>query len=105
MNGHRCHSFMCPVDILVGASRSGEDCVCGWRCVACGEIVDPLIVQNRIRVKDQRCVSRERKPRQAVRAIRSFIGRRGIHSSGIGSKVEGGRTSVGLSSEARLGNA
>jgi hypothetical protein len=69
MTCRRCHGFMCPVDLLVGASGSRHDRVCGWRCVACGEIIDLVIVQNRIRAKDQRCVRRERKPRQSVHGV------------------------------------
>jgi len=41
---------MCPVDLLVEASSSGHDSVSGWRCVACGEIIDLVIVQNRFRL-------------------------------------------------------
>jgi hypothetical protein len=72
MTCHRCHGLMCPVDVLVGVSGSGHDSVCGWRCVACGEIIDLVIVQNRIRMKDQRFVRRERKPRQSVRRVPAF---------------------------------
>jgi hypothetical protein len=64
---HRCQGFMCPADLLVGRSDSEYDSSCGWRCVACGEIVDQVIVRNRIRAKDQRCVRRLKKPRQPVR--------------------------------------
>jgi hypothetical protein len=46
MSCHRCHGCMCPADLFVGASGNGHDGVCGWRCVACGEIIDLVIVQN-----------------------------------------------------------
>jgi hypothetical protein len=68
----RCHGFMCPVDLLVGASSNGHDSVRGWRCVACGEIVDQVIVRNRIRAKDQRFVRRQKKPRQPVLRVPAY---------------------------------
>lgn len=73
MNCHRCHGFMCPADLLVRGSGSGNDCVRGWRCVACGEIIDQVIVLNRIRARDQRYVRRQRKPRQAVLRSQVFL--------------------------------
>jgi hypothetical protein len=66
MNCHRCHGFMCPVDLLIGVRGSGYESVHGWRCVACGEIVDRVIVQNRIRASTQRLVKRQKRPRQPV---------------------------------------
>jgi hypothetical protein len=63
---------MCPVDPLVGASSNGHDSVRGWRSVACGEIVDQVIVRNRIRAKDQRFVRRQKKPRQPVLRIPDY---------------------------------
>jgi hypothetical protein len=73
MTCHRCHGFMCSIDLLVGASGSGYDSVHGWRCVACGEIVDQVIVQNRIRASTQWLVRREKRPRQPVRMIPAFF--------------------------------
>ena len=67
MTCHRCQGFMCPADLLVGRSDSEYDSSCGWRCVACGEIIDRVIVRNRIRARDERCVRRLKKPRQPVR--------------------------------------
>jgi hypothetical protein len=72
MTCHRCHGFMCPVDLLVGASGSGHVSFRGWRCVACGEIVDRVIVWNRVRVRDQRFVKRLKEPRQPVRTVPAF---------------------------------
>lgn len=69
MTCHRCHGFMCPTDLLVGRSGSEYDSFRGWRCVACGEIVDEVIVRNRIRTRDQRCVRRLKKSRQPVRMM------------------------------------
>jgi hypothetical protein len=69
MTCHRCQGFMCPVDFLVGRSESECDSVRGWRCVACGEIVDWMIVWNRVCVRDQRLVKRLKDPRQPVRLL------------------------------------
>jgi hypothetical protein len=46
MTCHRCHGFMCSADLFVKASGNGHDGVYGWRSVACGEIIDLVIVQN-----------------------------------------------------------
>lgn len=72
MNCHRCHGFMCPMDLLAGASGSGQDRVRGWRCVACGEIIDQVIVQNRIRLRGRRFVRRQGKLRQTVLRVPAF---------------------------------
>jgi peptide methionine sulfoxide reductase MsrB len=69
MTCHCCQGFMCPADLFVGRSGSKYDSSCGWRCVACGEIIDRVIVRNRIRARDQRCVRRLNKSRQPVRMM------------------------------------
>jgi hypothetical protein len=66
MSCHRCHGFMCPVDLLDRVSGSGDDSFRAWRCVACGEIIDLVIVRNRNCASDQRFVRRQKKPRQLV---------------------------------------
>lgn len=60
---------MCPMELLVGASGSEHDSFRGWRCVAYGEIIDRVIVRNRIRARDQRFVRRLKKSRQPVRTV------------------------------------
>ena len=72
MTCHRCHGFMCPADLFVEASGNEHDGVRAWRCVACGEIIDLVIVQNRLRERGQRFVRREKRLRQPVRAIPAF---------------------------------
>jgi len=67
MSCHRCHGLMYPMDLLIGASGNGHDPVCGWRCVSCGEVVDQVIVQNRMRARGRRFARREKRPRQPVR--------------------------------------
>jgi hypothetical protein len=43
------------VDHFVDLAASGEIWMPGWRCLTCGEIVDPLIEQHR----QQQCEHRE----------------------------------------------
>lgn len=65
----RCQGLMHPVDPLdpFDALREGEqDRVHAWRCVACGEIIDQVIMQNRMRPRIQRGVRRGPTPRQTV---------------------------------------
>lgn len=62
MNCRRCRGLMCAVDLLVSVSTSGKDCLCGWRCISCGEIIDPVIVWNRIRAKNQQLIQGNQKP-------------------------------------------
>ncbi len=63
----RFHGLMHPMDLLIGASGSEHDRVFGWHCVSCGEIVDQVIVQNRMRARGRRFARREKRPRQPVR--------------------------------------
>ena len=42
----RCRGTM-VVDHFVDMATSGEIWMPGWRCLMCGEIVDPLIENNR----------------------------------------------------------
>lgn len=72
MNCHRCHGFMCLVDSFAGGGGSGPDSVRAWRCVVCGEVIDWVIVRNRIRARDRRSVKRQKKPGQSVRRVLAF---------------------------------
>jgi len=90
MTCHRCHGFMCPADFLDGRRDSDYDSDCGWRCVACGEIIDRVIVQNRIQARDQRYARQLKSSHQPVRMMRPTKGRQVGHSSRVGSTVEGG---------------
>ena len=63
---------MCSADLFVEASGNGHDGVRALRCVACGEIIDLVIVQNRLRERGQRFVRREKRFRQPVHAIPAF---------------------------------
>ncbi|MDN5940475.1 MAG: hypothetical protein L0H94_01215 [Nitrospira sp.] len=72
MTCHRCHGFMWPVDLLIGECGSKEDAVRGWRCVACGEIIDRVIARNRLRARGRRLSKRQKKPRLPVLKIPAF---------------------------------
>lgn len=65
----RCHGLMCPDDPLDPLDRlRGEDYagLRAWRCLTCGDIVDAVIMQNRIRARNRRILRREVPPRQPV---------------------------------------
>ena len=65
----RCQSLMHPVDPLdsFDALRGIEhDCARAWRCVACGDVIDQVIMQNRLRSNNQRSARRKTRPRQPV---------------------------------------
>ncbi len=42
----RCQGTM-VVDHFVDLATSGEIWMPGWRCLMCGEVIDPLILKNR----------------------------------------------------------
>ncbi|MCA9463032.1 MAG: hypothetical protein KC590_12970 [Nitrospira sp.] len=46
MHCPRCAGTM-VVDHFVDLATSGEIWMPGWRCLMCGEVIDPLILQNR----------------------------------------------------------
>ena len=72
MRCRRCHGFMCLVDFLEGASGGGPDDVRAWRCVVCGEIIDRVIVQNRMCPRGRRFIRRQKKPRQVACTVPAF---------------------------------
>lgn len=52
MRCYRCDNMMFPVTLQdFGGGLMNQDAQ-AWRCFACGEIVDPLIHENRIRGRD-----------------------------------------------------
>lgn len=69
MSCHRCRGFMYPVDLLEWASGSVRDEFHAWRCVACGEIIDCVIAQNRDRLRGRQRVGRQKKSGQSVRTV------------------------------------
>lgn len=47
MNCPRCSGFMIPESFQDLQSDTGTLSFCGYRCMSCGEIVDPQIASNR----------------------------------------------------------
>lgn len=45
----RCQGLMCPVFLHDRDSGIGQDNCRGLRCLVCGEIIDELILRNRLR--------------------------------------------------------
>ncbi|TKB72291.1 MAG: hypothetical protein E8D46_14190 [Nitrospira sp.] len=68
MTGHRCHGFMCPVDLLLGRASAGMTVFLDG-LYRRGEIIDRVIARNRLRAKDRRCAGRQVKPRQPILRI------------------------------------
>ena len=47
MQCDRCHGFMVPHHVHDLLDTTSTDHVQTWRCVSCGEVVDPVIMENR----------------------------------------------------------
>ncbi|HUJ79415.1 MAG TPA: hypothetical protein VLY45_03755 [Nitrospiria bacterium] len=47
MNCPRCKGVMALERFCDLYDETGELCFMGWRCITCGEVVDPVIVRNR----------------------------------------------------------
>ncbi|HIE65468.1 MAG: hypothetical protein ABGX83_01185 [Nitrospira sp.] len=47
MNCPRCHGRMAPETFQDLHDDTGRLCFSGYRCMACGEILDPVIMSNR----------------------------------------------------------
>jgi len=52
--GDRCQGLKYPFELCDWLGGRGQDLLDAWQCIACGEIVDPVIVTNRSRRKEQR---------------------------------------------------
>ena len=74
MTCHRCLGLM-VVDHLIDMEESGGLWMRAWRCVSCGEVIDPKIVRHRIRPPSRlcgvtrACVKRAGRVREAARLI------------------------------------
>lgn len=47
MQCKRCHGRM-VTDYFIDMENSGDLWMPGWRCLVCGEVVDPLILKHRL---------------------------------------------------------
>ena len=43
----RCHGMMVAVNLDDADGPTHQQLLAGWRCLQCGEVVDPVIMQNR----------------------------------------------------------
>lgn len=66
---HRCQGLMWPVELRDWGGGLGYDCSDAWRCLVCGDIVDPVIEANRRRTKESRLGRRRKQARHNVRTI------------------------------------
>lgn len=67
MTCRRCQGLMHPVDPLdpLDVLRGGDH-VCAWRYLTCGDLIDQVIMQNRIRAPNPRPLRQRPRPRQPV---------------------------------------
>ncbi|MCP9448308.1 MAG: cobalamin B12-binding domain-containing protein [Nitrospira sp.] len=66
---HRCQGLMHPIDPLdpLDALRTGgHDGMQAWRCISCGNLIDPVIMRNRYHALTNRARRRSTSPRQPV---------------------------------------
>jgi len=47
MNCPRCKGMMALERFCDLYDETGQLCFMGWRCITCGEVIDPVIVRNR----------------------------------------------------------
>ena len=47
MKCHRCYGLM-VVDHFIDMEETGGLWMRGWRCVTCGEVIDPMIMRHRM---------------------------------------------------------
>jgi hypothetical protein len=52
MNCNRCEGLMCPIFLHDWESGTGHDHCRAFRCLVCGEIVDGLILRNRMEMRE-----------------------------------------------------
>ncbi len=49
----RCQGLMCPIELRDWTGSSGQEASRALRCILCGDIVDDIIVSNRIKSEDR----------------------------------------------------
>lgn len=47
MDCPRCHGTMALERFCDLYDETGQLCFMGWRCLSCGEVIDPVIASNR----------------------------------------------------------
>jgi len=65
----RCEGLMYPVDPLdpLDVIQGGKlDAIRAWRCLTCGDLIDQVIMQNRVRPPSSRRVRQRPSPRHPV---------------------------------------
>ncbi|MGE0643540.1 MAG: hypothetical protein AB7P24_07720 [Nitrospira sp.] len=65
----RCEGLMYPVDPLdpLDVIQGGKlDAIRAWRCLTCGDLIDQVIMQNRVRPPRSRRVRQRPSPRHPV---------------------------------------
>lgn len=65
----RCHGLMHPIDPLdpLDAKPGGKSFdVRAWRCMTCGDLIDPVIMRNRSLPREHRVRGRDSTPRHPV---------------------------------------
>ena len=66
---HRCHGLMHPIDPLdpLDVIQGGKpDDIRAWRCLTCGDLIDQVIIHNRVRATNHRRIRKRSSPRQPV---------------------------------------
>ncbi len=64
MKCQRCAGIMVPEEFY-----GSEEMFSGWRCIFCGEVIDPVIFQNRMIQKRRAIPLRLRRRRLAIPSI------------------------------------
>lgn len=69
---HRCQGLMFPLDLLDEAGGPMHEQAAAWRCFACGDVVDAVIAENRVREKlgEFQLPDSHPRPRKLVGVIR-----------------------------------
>jgi hypothetical protein len=57
MNCLKCHGNMNYEEFVSGAAEGTSWAYEGWRCIYCGDIIDPIILRHRQKTRDREAVS------------------------------------------------
>ncbi|TAJ28352.1 MAG: hypothetical protein EPO64_04795 [Nitrospirae bacterium] len=73
MKCHRCHGLMVVDHFIDMEDDSGHLWMRGWRCVTCGDVVDPKIHRHRLiqsSLRDRIAQVMARKPKKVREVVR-----------------------------------